>query len=35
MKLEDLGTLEDVEVFLEGTQAVVFEVAQTKAVRCR
>ena len=35
MKLEDLGTLEDVEAFLEGTQAVVFEVEAVKAVRCR
>lgn len=35
MNLEELRTLEDVEAFLEGTQAVVFEVAQTKAVRDR
>ena len=35
MKLEELRTLEDVQAFLEGTQAVVFEVAETKAVRYR
>ena len=35
MKLVDLGTLEDVETFLEGTQALVSEVAQTQAVRYR
>ena len=35
MKLEQLRILEDVQAFLEGTQAVVFEVAQTKTVRCR
>ncbi len=35
MNLEELRTLEDVEAFLEVTQAVVFEVAQTKAVRYR
>ena len=35
MNLEELRTLEDVEAFLEGAQAVVFEVAQTKAVRDR
>ena len=35
MKLEDLGTLEDVEAFLEVTQAVVFKVEAAKAVRYR
>ena len=35
MKLEELRTLEDVQAFLEGTQAVVFEVAESKAVRYR
>ena len=35
MKLEELRTLEDVQAFLEGAQAVVFEVAATKAVRYR
>ena len=33
MKPEQLRTLEDAQAYLEGTQAVVFEVAQTKAVR--
>ena len=33
MRLEDIGTLEDVQAFLEGAQAVVFKVAETKAVR--
>ena len=35
MKLEEPRILEDVRAFLEGTQAVVFEVAQTKAARYR
>ena len=35
MKPEELRTLEDVWAFPEGTQAAVFEVAQTKAVRYR
>ena len=35
MKLEELKTLESVQLFLEGTQAVVFEVASTKAERYR
>ena len=33
MNLNDLTTLEDVEAFLEGTQAVVFEVGGSKAGR--
>ncbi len=35
MKLEEIRTLEDVQAFLEGTQAVVFEVIDSKAVRYR
>ena len=35
MNLNDLTTLEDVEAFLEGTQAVVFEVGGSKAERYR
>ncbi len=35
MTLEQIKTLEDVQAFLEGTQAVVFEVADTKAARYR
>ena len=35
MNLNDLTTLEDVEAFLEGTRAVVFEVGGSKAERYR
>ena len=35
MKLEEIRTLEDVQAFLEGTQAVVFEVIDSKAARYR
>ena len=35
IKLEDLRTVEDVQAFLEGAQAVVFEVVDSEAVRYR
>ena len=35
MKLEELKTLEDVQAFLDGTQAVTFEVVDSKVVRYR